>query len=557
MNTINPRALQLQFFAMETSSQLSQVESIADLLSVAAGLAAKSGHPFDQAALQSLAATSGSVADAILEFATEIDAGNDPLGDTFCRILSPDERRPAGATYTPGAIVDAMLDWSVAHHPAPARIVDAGAGSGRFLVAAGRRYPKAHLVGVELDPVAVALSRAHLSTAGFGDRSEIVTADFRSIKLPHIDGTTLFIGNPPYVRHHLISDEWKTWLVDVAKKYGHAASKLAGLHIHFFLAVLEAAQPGDAGIFVTAAEWLDVNYGRLLRELLLAKLGGVNIQVIEPTAEPFPGTATTAAITAFEIGATPTTVGFRRVAALGDLGALPTEYEATRAELKAATRWTPLTRVKVPKREGFVELGELMRVHRGQVTGANHVWIQGEHSRNLPTSVLYPTVTRARELIEAERLSLDASTLKCVIDLPIDLDELGPDERVRVEAFLAIAKKLGADSGFIARHRKAWWSVGLRAPAPILATYMARRPPAFVLNAGNARNINVAHGLYPREAMPMPVIAELIEYLSEAVSTHSGRTYAGGLTKFEPREMERLMVPSIQMLESGEWRGVS
>jgi adenine-specific DNA-methyltransferase len=29
-----------------------------------------------------------------------------------------------------------------------------------------------------------------------------------------------------------------------------------------------------------------------------------------------------------------------------------------------------------------------------------------------------------------------------------------------------------------------------------------------------------------------------------------GRTYSGGLTKFEPREMERLIVPSPDILKS-------
>ena len=44
-----------------------------------------------------------------------------------------------------------------------------------------------------------------------------------------------------------------------------------------------------------------------------------------------------------------------------------------------------------------------------------------------------------------------------------------------------------ADKSFIATHRRAWWSVGLRAPPPILCTYMARRAPAFVRNrAGRA-----------------------------------------------------------------------
>ena len=37
--------------------------------------------------------------------------------------------------------------------------------------------------------------------------------------------------------------------------------------------------------------------------------------------------------------------------------------------------------------------------------------------------------------------------------------------------------------------------------------------------------------------------AALARYLAGATSVDDGRTYAGGLTKFEPREMERLLVP--------------
>ena len=39
------------------------------------------------------------------------------------------------------------------------------------------------------------------------------------------------------------------------------------------------------------------------------------------------------------------------------------------------------------------------------------------------------------------------------------------------------------------------------------------------------------------------VLARLVESLRRTVSVQDGRTYAGGLTKFEPREMERLAVP--------------
>jgi hypothetical protein len=476
-----------------------------------------------------------------------IRRGEDPLGDWYCKLFSAEERRPTGATYTPQPIVDAMLDWA-ASEIYPERVVDPGAGSARFLVAAGRRFPNALLVASELDPLAAILARAHLAAAGLADRSRVVVGDYRRLELPAIAGPTLYLGNPPYVRHHLIEPAWKSWLVEIARKHGHRASQLAGLHVHFFLATAEHARSGDVGILITAAEWLDVNYGRLVRELLLGVLGGKTIHVIEPTADPFPGTQATAVITGFAVGEKPTAIGLQRAASLCALGSLQTDWFVRRERLEVADRWTPLTRPAKERREGFIELGELCRVHRGQVTGANNVWIADENPFDLPEEVLFASVTKARELFAADGVLTDASQLRRVIDLPQDLSTLDAAVLSKVDSFLKHARSKGADRGFIARNRKAWWSVGLREPAPILATYMARRPPTFVRNLAAARHINIAHGLYPRQALSDVQLNALAHYLSHNVMLAEGRTYAGGLTKFEPREMERLLVPEPKLM---------
>jgi hypothetical protein len=196
-------------------------------------------------------------------------------------------------------------------------------------------------------------------------------------------------------------------------------------------------------------------------------------------------------------------------------------------------------------------LGELCRVHRGQVTGANKVWIAGPHSEGLPESVLFPSITKAKELFHAGKILSDDSFLKRVIDLPVNLTVFDQAGRKIIDRFLQRAKNLGAHQSYIASNRKAWWSVGLRKPAPILATYMARRPPAFVRNTALARHLNIAHGLYPREALGETILTNLVDYLSGAVKLTEGRTYAGGLTKFEPREMERLLVPGLELLSQG------
>ncbi|MGO9709778.1 MAG: class I SAM-dependent methyltransferase [Polyangiaceae bacterium] len=473
-----------------------------------------------------------------------IARGEDPLGDAFCQLRSRDERRPMGATYTPRAMVDAMIAWGAL--AAPVRVVDPGAGSGRFAVAAGRAFPGAEIVAVEMDPVASLLTRGHLVAAKLGRRARVVFDDYRRLELPRVDGATLFVGNPPYVRHHGIAPSWKRWLTIEARKLGLKASQLAGLHVHFFLATALFGRPGDAGVFLTASEWLDVNYGSLVRELLVGPLGVTSVHVLEPTSLPFADADTTAAITCFTLGARPATVHLRQVKTLDAIARPDGGHAILRERLASATRWTPLTRARAMQRRpsGLVELGEICRVHRGQVTGANAVWIAGAHSDGVPLELLFPSVTRARELFAAGDALEDLASLKRVIDLPAELDLLDASARRAVERFLRAARSMGADRGFVAQNRKAWWSVGLRKPAPILATYMARRPPAFVRNLAGARHINIAHGLYPREPMSDAALDALARYLGRATVVGEGRTYAGGLTKFEPGEMERILVPS-------------
>ena len=48
--------------------------------------------------------------------------------------------------------------------------------------------------------------------------------------------------------------------------------------------------------------------------------------------------------------------------------------------------------------------------------------------------------------------------------------------------------------------------------------------------------------------MAEAVLDSLAESLRASVSPVHGRTYAGGLTKFEPSEMQRIPVPSPALL---------
>ena len=491
-------------------------------------------------------------AEALAPVAAAIRAGEDPLGTVFASLRSASTRRKLGATYTPPSLVGPMSEW-LANHKTASRVVDPGAGSARFLCAAGRYLPRAQLVAVEIDPLAALTARANLTVLGFDERSRVETVDYRSLVLPPVPGPTAFIGNPPYVRHHDVAPEWKAWLRTRSGEFGIKASALAGLHVYFLLATAGHAQAGDYGVYVTSSEWLDVGYGHLARELVAGPLGGLSIHVLDARTQAFADAVTTATITAFEVGSPQRRVRLQKVAAVEGVRGLRGGTSFSRTELMAEHRWSSLLEPRVAVPSEFVPLGELCRVHRGTATGANAVWVTQQGDPRLPASVMQPTVTKASELFGLSPPVLgDSDALRAVVDLPADLDVLDEDDRALVDAFLRAARSAGVADGYIARHRRPWWSVKLRAPAPILATYMARRPPAFVRNLAGARNLNTVHGLHPIEPLSEHALGRLASALRAGASLTGGRTYAGGLTKFEPSEMERIMVPPPCWLESDE-----
>ena len=475
-----------------------------------------------------------------------IVTGGDPLGERLSTIRSASERRRAGQVFTPRAIAQPMVDWLLAQNPS--RVVDPGCGSGRFTLAVAREAD-IPVLAIDIDPVSTIVTRAGLAALGGIDRVRVRNADYLRTRLPRLDGRTAFIGNPPYVRHHDLDENVKAWGQGAAERLGISLSGLAGLHAYFFLATALHAQPGDVGCFVTSSEWLDVNYGSAIRDMLLEVLGGQSIHVVDAEAEPFKDTATTAVLTCFAVASRADAIGVRQVAQSNELAPLRPDRTISRESFARSSRWTQLVRRRPSSPKGYVELGEICRVHRGQVTGANASWVLPPDAASpVPDRYVWPAVTKARDLLDAGNRIETPTGLRRVIDLPRDLGDLADDERAAVEEFLDSLRRQGVADGYVARNRKAWWSVGLLEPAPLLATYMARRPPAFVRNEAGVRHINIAHGIYPREPLPDLALDRLASALRRTATLERGRTYAGGLVKFEPREMERLPVPSLDVL---------
>ena len=480
------------------------------------------------------------------------DAGLQPdtQGDDYCRKHGRDERRPAGITLSPPWLVERMLQAAGALEFDT--IVDCGAGSGRFAVAAALACPRARVLAVESHPHMLQLLRERVQAAGLAGQITVVAGDFRTVALD-LQGRTLWLGNPPYVRHHDIDPASKAAYQQGMAARGIKASQLAGLHAHFLLRAVQALRAGDGLCFVMAAEWLDNRYGQAMRELCTR--AGVRVQglwLAGADEAVFDDALVSAAVLHLRAGASDPSAACE--AQVGSIVGrrLHTLRGVRQAVLADAPRWSEFAREKMPQLGSGSALGDLFQITRGQVTGANPVWVLPPGQTLLPERLTLPTVTRAREIIDDVIGTPEAvGRLKRVASLPRDLAVLAPAERHAADLFIRLAQQAGADLGYVARQRKPWHWLDLRAPPAALVSYMGRRPPVFRANPQAVSYLNIAHGLYPRQPLPAGLLQRLLTHLNQSVDMHSGRVYGGGLVKFEPSDVARLRLPA-QALEGSD-----
>ena len=463
--------------------------------------------------------------------------GEDPLGVAFCALRSPLERRSLGAFYTGSAILEPMIEWAFAQRPD--RFVDPGCGSGRFAIAAARQR-NLDVVAVDLDPIATLLTRAALASIG-AKRTRVLQGNYLTAQIPRHDGRTAFVGNPPYVRHHDLGPDTKGRATLLAMKVGHPVSGLAGLHALFYLATLaKHGNPDDIGTFVTSAEWLDVGYGSIIRSMFVNGLGGRSVTVFDPQSVPFDDAMTTAAITTFRIGEEPISARIARVVNVGTTITLEEAgRDVERSILARAKRWSSFLREPVADVHGDT-IGTMFRVSRGQVTGANAFFVmtRREARKRGIERFCVPIVSGADEVVASRGVLRDSPERLVGLEVPKGIN---PSRFPRLAAYIAAGRAAKVHKGYVTSHRSPWWSLTFP-KAPIVATYMARQAPVFAANPDGLGLLNIAHGLHPRRAIDAAVIRRVVETLNanRATFVGRGRTYHGGLEKFEPGEMEAL-----------------
>lgn len=488
--------------------------------------------------------------------------------DHLDSLKTPRERNRWGQFATPPALaLDIARYARMKLRNQAVSFLDPAIGTGSFFSALCRIFPSDEVTraaGVELDK-AFAQAASNLWQP-FG--LEVTRKDFTRLNPPHPENRfNLILTNPPYVRHHHLTQQDKTRLKGrLAQELGLHVSGLAGLYVYFLLLSHDWMADNGLAVWLIPSEFMDVNYGNAVKRYLTDRVKLLQIHRFCPSDVQFSDALVSSSIVVFRN--TRPSAGHASIFSLGGHLQKPTRKEKVPLdELRDARKWTKYPREdnrRVGKHDAT--LADLFQIKRGLATGANGFFILPREKAlelGIPAKCLRPILPSPRYL-RAQIIERRPDGYPKV-DIPLSLIDCSlPQAEIEASfpafwAFLRQGLERDIHKGYLASRRRPWYSQEQRPAAPFLCTYMGRpdngkKPFRFIWNKSYATVANVYLMLYPKGPLQdafrqdpslYSTVFDVLQTITTEMFLAESRVYGGGLYKLEPKELARLSADSI------------
>lgn len=402
---------------------------------------------------------------------------------------------------------------------------------------------------------------------------DLKLADFTRMSMPKAENEkfNLIICNPPYVRHQAMAAEEKQRLQGlVTKTVGIRPSGYSGLYCYFLMLSHNwMSKQGLAG-WLIPSEFMDVNYGKQVKEFLLSKVTLLHIHRFNPSEVQFNDALVSSAVVWFKNDAPPTNhiVEFSYG---GTLLKPSISKQVSAVTLAGAIKWSgfPNNYYEIIRNNDDKNLGDFFAIKRGIATGANDFFVLSQEKAEklkIPKQFLKPLLAPPRNLsvnkIEADQKGnplVEQRLFLLSCDSPADCVE---KTYPALWTYFLQGQEKKINDRYICKHRSPWYSQENRPPAPFVFNIIGRpdnskrKPYRFILNKSQATATNNYLMMYPK-----PFLQNLLNQNPELLSEiwivlnaiplidllKEGRVYGGGLYKIEPKELRR--VCSNQLVE--------
>lgn len=471
-------------------------------------------------------------------------------------------RKARGAFFTPPEVADFLAEWAV--RSSEDRLLEPSCGEAVFLLSAMERL-KSHgslgvdpqqVVGMDIHHDSVNLAKKLIEGRG---QADLKVADFFYVEPEKTFDVVL--GNPPYVRYQSFSGEARARAKAAALAQGVRLDGLASSWAAFTVHAAAFLRNGGRMALVLPAELLSVNYAAPIRTFLLRRFANVRLVLFEKRV--FPGVLEDVVLLLaegegptdhFEVLQARDAFGLKALKASTQYQPKPTDLKWTTAllEPKAASAYAELVEKGV-----FTNLEAWGETDLGMVTGNNKFFALTEAevsefgiAENDLVRISPPGSRHLRGLTFSAALwkELARAGRRVYLFYP-NGDELSESAWRYIES----GEKRNVQQAYKCRVRRPWWRVPKISSPDLFLTYMNHDAPRLVANRAGVSHLNSVHGvsLDPRyrklgmDLLPIAALNSATLLGAELV----GRSYGGGMLKLEPKEADRLPVPSPQTLE--------
>lgn len=484
-----------------------------------------------------------------------------------------EERRRLGQFATPFDLAREIISYGLSlQNDNEISFLEPSLGTGSFysaLLSENSKFSKCvkSAIGIELD--ADFYAAAHEL---WGDSNiTLLHSDFTTTKCS--ETVNLLISNPPYVRHHYIGQDLKEELsASIKKETGLSISGLAGLYCYFILLAHKWLAPNAVCGWLIPSEFMDVNYGSILKKYLLNNVRLLRIHRYNPEECKFDDALVSSCVVWFK---NETISGNYEVEfSYGGTHDKPdVSKKVDRLTLEAHRKWTHFPE-KTPASEQRKDvliptLGDFFNIKRGLATGDNDFFILSkEQIDDLGLDMKFftpilpsPRYLKCDEVFGDSNGNPQLDTQYFLLSCSLSEDEL-KSSYPSTWNYLNSGKKTTAQK-YLCKNRKVWYFQENRVATPFLCSYMGRSkddcsaPFRFILNHTNAIATNSYLMLYPKDTLKMAIqrspdivkrVWDILTNITAKDLESEGRVYGGGLKKIEPKELSYVKCPRLAEL---------
>ena len=371
----------------------------------------------------------------------------------------------------------------------------------------------------------------------------------------------LVIGNPPFIRYQTFTGDDRLKAIAAALRQGIRLNKLASAWAPFLIHACSFLKPEGRLGFVLPAELLSVNYAGTVRAYLMQKFSSLKIVTFEESV--FPGVQEEIVVLLASGAGTTNKFELLQARNLSDLGNALGRRWPSFQPTKEGEKWTnafipedvlALYR-SIAQRKAFTRLGDWGRAYLGCVTGANGFFLLSAEDARV-NGLRLADLTKicppgSRHLRGVELTGKAWEHLRDQGEKVFVFNPASSTPASRAASYIASGQVAKVDRAYKCRVRRPWWRVPLVDSPSLFITYMNQEGVRLISNSAKVHITNSHYGLalnpdlkkLGSTMLPLGALNSLTLLASEL----EGRSY-GGLLKIEPREVERLPVPSPEVL---------